>query len=138
MLTRSRTRSLYSIAALPQDLKLDVCEFVTDPHDQAALCLADPRLGLAALRQLPSFKGPLTSIALALKARGAKAVIDDSLLRRYAADNRTNAEGAAWLKAAAEREQWPFYLTVAKISEIRTEWHLHTDGVAAVDFVKKS
>ena len=102
-----------SIAALPHDVMLDVCELLTDPHDQAALCLADPRLGLAALRLLPSFKDPLTSIALALWSRGgAFEVLDEALLRRYAADRRATVEGAAWLKAAADSEGWPLHLNV--------------------------
>ena len=112
MLTRSRKRSLHSIAALPQDLQLNVCELLTDPHDRASICLADPRLGLAALQQLPSFQCPLTSVALAIQSRGAKAVIDEALLRRYTADRRATAEGAAWLKAAAERYGWPTHLKV--------------------------
>ena len=112
MLTLLPERSLHHITALPQDLQLEVCELLTDPHDQASICLADPRLGLAALRQLPSFQCPLTSVALALQSRGAKAVIDEALLRCYTADRRATAEGAAWLKAAAERNGWPTYLTV--------------------------
>ena len=103
-----------SITALPHDVMLDVCELLTDPHDQAALCLADPRLGLAALRRLPSFQGPLTSIALALWSRRARVVLGEALLRRYAADRRATAEGAAWLKAAAECERWPLHLSVTR------------------------
>ena len=48
MLTLLPERSLHHITALPQDLQLEVCELLTDPHDQASICLADPRLGLAA------------------------------------------------------------------------------------------
>ena len=128
MLTLWPERSLHSIAALPQDLQLEVCKLLTDPYDKASICLADPRLGLAALRQLPSFQCPLTSVALALQSRGAKAVIDEALLRRYTADRRATAEGAAWLKAAAERDGWPKHLTVDTMGHPgAAAWYLDID-----------
>ena len=140
MLTLSPELSLHSIAALPQDLQLDVCELLTDPHDKASICLADPRLGFAALRELPSFQTPLTSVALAIKLRGAKAVIDEALLRRYAADRRATADGAAWLEAAAERDGWPMYLTVKKspmfFNKYASVWYLHRNGEPAIDAIE--
>ena len=45
MLARSPKRALHGITALPHDPMFVVCELLTDPYDQASLCLADALIG---------------------------------------------------------------------------------------------
>ena len=108
---------------LPLELQLRVCEAVGDPHDRAALCLAAPRLGLAALSELPPYKEPLTSVAVALTHRLVAEVLDEASLRRYAAAKHATEEGCAWLAAAAERYGWPLHVGIRKCAH-RIQWHL--------------
>jgi hypothetical protein len=114
---------------LPDDIKLRCCEWVHDHHDQAALCLAVPPLGLAALRQLPIYKGPLLSVAMTLRQRSAASLLDERLLRRYAAHSDASADGCAWLAAAAQREQWPLHISLITTEPTHAtpklvHWHL--------------
>ena len=75
---------------LPPEIWLTIAGFVSDPKDQAALCVAHPRLGAVALRELSSFQGVYTDIALRLLSRPATRVFTESLFRRYAASMKTN------------------------------------------------
>ena len=40
------------LADMPPEILLHTCKFVAELHDRAALCLAEPRLGLEAQRRL--------------------------------------------------------------------------------------
>ena len=70
------------LTELPNDLILRVCEAVYERQDKASLCLAVPTIGLAALRNLPAYKDPLVSVALALCRRCASELVDEALLVR--------------------------------------------------------
>jgi hypothetical protein len=117
---------------LPDDIELLCCY-----HDQAALCLASPPLGLAALRQLPMYTGggPLLSVAIMLHQHSAASVLDEGLLRRYAAHDDASAEGCAWLAAAAQREHWPLHISTTRPARPNfSRWHLQL-GFAQNEFV---
>ena len=101
MARRLAERQAPLLHQLPAELQLRIAELAPDNHrDRAALCLAIPTLGLAALRVLPAYRHILVSVGLRLFSAGA-ALFDDSLLRRYAARADATAEGASWLSAAA-------------------------------------
>ena len=96
---------------LPEDLQLRVAELAPDDDaDRAALCLAAPRLGLAAIRALPAYQGLLLSVGLRLFGAGAADLIDERLLRRYAARGDATAAGCAWLERCAQQVGSPWRL----------------------------
>jgi len=125
------------LLVLPTDLQLQIAGFLTDLGDCAALCIAAPRLGLAALRhrELPQYKNILLSVALRLVADGDRGSapgvsfhINEALLRRYLWDARMTAAGCEWLTAQLSEPLGPF--------GIMTSWnhgtelhHLTEDGV---------
>ena len=75
----------FRLAHLPSDVRLHICDFITSPDDVANFCLATPRLGLAARRHCAAFKDPAVSVAFALRKHTVGQLIDEQLLRRYAA-----------------------------------------------------
>jgi len=75
---------------LSPDIWLLIAGLLSDPEDQAALCVAHPRLGAVALRELSSFQGVYTGIALGLWSRPASQVFTEKLFRRYAASKKTD------------------------------------------------
>ena len=91
-------------SALPPELQLLIAKQLHAPWDCAALCVAHPRLGLWALQSIAFYKDPLVSIAMKLSWVPGFS-IDESLLRRYAADERANVEGCKWLAAANRRRR---------------------------------
>jgi len=96
------------------ELQLHIAGFLTDPTDCGALCIATPRLGLAAMRELPQYKEILVSVALRMYT--GQLVVDEALLRRYLWDKRMTPEGCRWL---TEVSRW---LTAA----VRLEEELKT------------
>lgn len=105
--------ALSLLSALPNDLQLHVCEALTDHHERAALCLAEPRVGLAAMRTLSGYKDRFLAVAIALRTHGSAAeVLDEAFYRRYAAALEATAESCAWLAEAAERAGWPLHVAV--------------------------
>ena len=93
----------YSFGALPLELQLMVADEVEELTDCAALCLALPPLGLAALQRLVRYQGILMSVALRLVRSVATAnhiLLNEGLLRFYVADCRATDEGRLWLNAA--------------------------------------
>ena len=97
MLTRART--LASKPSLLRDLSIDlqlaVAGWVNDPFDRARLSLAYPPLGLAAQAALEPYREWLFHPAMELAS--VRAVVDEVLLRRFAAQRRASDESMAWL-----------------------------------------
>jgi len=85
---------------LPDVLQQEIVGLLSCPGDCGALCVAMPRLGLVALRQLPQFRDPLVSVAMRLATD--EPVIDEALMRRYLWDQRMTSDGCEWLTAAAQ------------------------------------
>ena len=87
---------------IPLELQLMVADSVDALADRAALCLALPPLGLAALRQLTRYQDFLMSVALRLATldQGGKLdLLDERLIRLYVADDRASEGGCNWLNA---------------------------------------
>ena len=83
---------------LPLEIQLRILEYIEDFSDCAAVSLASPPLGLAALQSgLKRFQHPLFAVAMRL-ATVRRARIDEQLLRQYAADNRATSDTFAWIK----------------------------------------
>ena len=103
MLTRSRTKlakvtrhvSDISLSDMPDELHMLVFEHVNTWRDRAALCCAMPRSGIAAIQTITAYKDPLLSVSMALQRQRASALVDEDLLRRYAADELSTPEGFA-------------------------------------------
>jgi hypothetical protein len=84
---------------LPPELMLHVADAVRERLDRAALCLAVPRLGISAQRELQAYKrGVLMNLAFHLVQGGA---IDEALLRAYAARDDATVEGCDWITTVA-------------------------------------
>ena len=83
----ARQASLFRL--LSQDEQLSVASALTSPRDRAALCLALPPLGLAAIRTLDSYKGALFALAMQELGRGG---ISEALVRRYLRECRPSIE----------------------------------------------
>ena len=86
---------------LPDELQLEIAASLFSPGDCGALCVANPRVGLVALRKLPQYKDPLVSVAMRLAT--GELQIDEALMRRYIWDMRMTREGCDWLTAAASK-----------------------------------
>ena len=80
---------------LHADLQLLIASFVDDPLDRVNLCLAFPTLGLAAQAALEPYREWLYHLAMELAT--GRVLVDDALLRWFAADLRAAADAAAWL-----------------------------------------
>ena len=92
------------LTRLPEELATLVLARVGDLRDRASVCLAHPRLGLAAMHELDEWaNGPLFAIAMYIRCTPS-AVINEVLLRRYAADRRASADGCTLLTAWADGE----------------------------------
>ena len=92
------------LTRLPEELATLVLARVGDLRDRASVCLAHPRLGLAAMHQLDEWgNGPLFAIAMYIRCTPS-AVINEVLLRRYAADRRASTDGCTLLTAWADGE----------------------------------
>lgn len=83
-------------SALDADTQLLVAELVDCPCARAALALAHPRLGLRAQRFIPSYRGHLACLGMRITLG---AVVDEALLRRYAARADATDAGCALLTA---------------------------------------
>jgi len=125
---------------LTDDLRLHIAAQLDDSDDCASLCLADPRLGLLALQspQLkPHFNTPLFGVAMRLKTGG---FINEALLRRYAADSRSERAGCEWLERKnggrpciqvdiiKRREQGP----EVEEYDLKERWRLETEEGAVI------
>ena len=92
---------------LPTEVQLLIADWVDELAGRAALCLALPPLGLAAVQTLERYQDILMSVALRLpRLRGAvpadvpaTALLDEQLMRSYAADRRATEAGRLWLNA---------------------------------------
>ena len=92
------------LTRLPEELATLVLARVGDLRDRASVCLAHPRLGLAAMHELDEWaNGPLFAIAMYIWCTPS-AVINEVLLRRYAADRRASTDGCTLLTAWADGE----------------------------------
>ena len=80
---------------LPDDLQLVIASKLNDPLDRARLSLAVPPLGLAAQAALEPYREWLFHLAMELAS--VRAVVDEVLLRRFAAQRRASDESMAWL-----------------------------------------
>jgi len=97
--------SLFS--TLPDELQLKVASAIamspTVWQDRAALCLACPRLGVAAIRSIEAYKDPLLAVGIALWHRSATSVLTEQRFRQYLADSKDTRGGRLWLSWQAER-----------------------------------
>ena len=83
------------------EVQLLIADWVDELAGRAALCLALPPLGLAAVQTLERYQDILMSVALRLpRLRGAvpadvpaTALLDEQLMRSYAADRRATEAG---------------------------------------------
>ena len=93
----------FPFCELSYDLQRLVACAVLDPRDRAALCLAQPRLGLQ-LTDKATGVAPYTDfifrVGMELQLTGAP--VDETFLRRYARDHRAVYDGAMWLNGHAE------------------------------------
>ena len=99
---RSSLRARLELVELPLELQLLVADEVDELADRAALCLALPALGLAALQRLARYEEILMSVALRLARldqAGKLALLDERLIRLFAADDRASDDGCDWLNA---------------------------------------
>ena len=100
--TRQRSVAVDGVDVLPLDdlpleIQLRVLEHLDDFSDCAAVSLAAPPLGLAALQSgLQRFRDPLFAVAMRL-ATVRRARIDEQLLRQYAADDRATSANFPWI-----------------------------------------
>jgi len=120
---RAAASSCHLLTIFPE-LQLHVAGFLSDPSDCAALCLAAPRLGLRALRELPQYKEILVSVALRLATGELR--IDEAVLRRYLSDERMTDEGCAWLTAAAQGSPHRIVSTPIKPEDQFAHWLVRT------------
>ena len=128
MARRLAARQAPLLLQLPLELQLRIAEVAPDDHrDRAALCLAIPSLGLAALRALPMYQHVLVSVGLRIFCAGA-ALFDEMLLRRYAARSDATAEGASWLSGAAANAGAALGLRLIPQREDTVCWLLTEDG----------
>ena len=75
----------FQLLQLPAELQLRVAELAPDDDaDRAALCLAVPSLGRAAVRSLPAYQGILLSVGLRLFGAGAAEQASPRWRWRYA------------------------------------------------------
>ena len=65
---------------LPEELQLLVAGHVVSPRDRAALCVAVPPLGRKAIKEIPTYTGPLMSLGKRVLSGGA---VDEAEVRRY-------------------------------------------------------
>ena len=109
MRTRSQSKAARlasepSLSNMPVELHMLVFEHVKDWRDRAKLCVAMPRSGLVAIDTVTAYKDPLLSVGMALMRQRASELIDEDLLRRYAADKYATAEGCKWLADVAAED----------------------------------
>ena len=134
MLTRSRTKqavrrvSEVSISDMPDELHMLIFEHVDEWRDRAAMCVAMPRSGIAAIQSIAAYKDPLLAVSMNLMQHRASTLIDDDLLRRYAADELSTPEGCAWLRATALQDGSTLHVEVVPGEE--PTWRLCQGGVA--------
>ena len=121
MLTRSRSKlakqavrrvSEVSLSDMPDELHMLIFEQVDGWRDRAAMCVAMPRSGIAAIQSITAYKDPLLAVSMKLMQHRASTLIDEDLLRRYAADDLSTPEGCAWLRAAALQDGSTLHVTV--------------------------
>ena len=117
------TRESVSLEMLPEDVWLRLCQLVEHRRDKASLCLAQPRLGLTAIRALASYSGPLMAVAIALWQRCVSDLIDEQLLRRYVASDEATTEGCVWLAAEVEAADKP---ELPVVVEADGRWYMQT------------
>ena len=104
MSLRRPTCALLSLRELPPELQIYIARELNERTDRAALCLALPPLGCAALRGLAEYRDDiLMSVALRLLSIAVAAkhtLLNERLLRLYVADHRATHDGLLWLNAA--------------------------------------
>ena len=108
--------------------------------NRAALCLALPALGLAALRQLPRYQGILMSVALRLARLdqvGKLGLLDERLIRLFAADDRASMavathdgcdDGCNWLNAVYAKAGSNLQIWVRAAPGGPSQWSLSVNG----------
>merc|ERR1740139_2062574 len=70
----------FPLLELPEELHLLVAGHVVSPRDRAALCVAVPPLGRKAIKEIPTYTGPLMSLGKRVLSGGA---VDEAEVRRY-------------------------------------------------------
>ena len=70
----------FPLLELPEELQLLVAGHVVSPRDRAALCVAVPPLGRKAIKEIPTYTGPLMSLGKRVLSGGA---VDEAEVRRY-------------------------------------------------------
>jgi hypothetical protein len=96
----------------PAELQLEVAKRLSDPGDCGALCLALPRIGIVAIRELEQYKDPLVSVAMRLLKQ--ELVVDEALMCRYLWGGRVTIAGCEWLTATAHKEGSPLGIAVIR------------------------
>ena len=127
---RTEPAAASRLLLLPPELQLRIAELVNDDHaDRAALCLAVPPLGLAAIASLPAYQHPLLSVGLRLFGAVA-ALLDERLMRHYAARSDATAEGCAWLTQAAGKagSEWGVRVASSAPAGESPAWRLLRGG----------
>jgi len=126
---RPRGTRTNCFAWLPDVVQLEIAESLSCPSDCGALCIAMPRLGLVAIRQLQQYKDPLVSVAMRLAVDDVL-VMNETLMRRYLWEKHMTADGCEWLTAAALKAESPLGCPgIAQASSSGDErWHLTRGG----------
>ena len=70
----------FPLLELPEELQLLVAGHVVSPRDRAALCVAVPPLGRKAIKEIPTYTGPLMSLGKRVLSGGA---VDEAEVRRH-------------------------------------------------------
>jgi len=71
----------FPLLELPEELQLLVAaHVVSSPRDRAALCVAVPRLGRKAIKEIPAYTGPLMSLGKRVLSSGA---VSEAVVRQY-------------------------------------------------------
>ena len=73
----------FPLLELPEELQLLVAGHVVSPRDRAALCVAVPPLGRKAIKEIPTYTGPLMSLGNRVLSGG---VVGEAEVRRYVRD----------------------------------------------------
>jgi hypothetical protein len=131
-----------SLLSLPAELQLEVAKRLSDPGDCGALCLALPRVGIVAIRELEQYKDPLVSVAMRLLTQ--ELVVDEALMCRYLRERSASSDGCEWLTATAQqkgsqlgiavsRDRWQS--TIFKVGERGAERKVREERPSGIVFL---
>ena len=139
-LTGSLRARLDEFEELPMELQLLVADEVDELVDRAALCLALPALGITALQRLTRYQEILVSVALRLARldqAGKLALLDERLIRLYAAEDRAADDGCNWLNTVYAEAGSGLQVQMKELRVGGVMWSFSVNGVegAALRYV---